>query len=210
MKSPVPQSQARLFGQAGESVTRSDRRQRELWFASSLPPLTARPNRRREDISGLRVEASPLSGAPNEGKTGEENLTPVGHPFISDSERRFAPKTVRQDYTGVRQELEWVSDGVSLRILGGVSREGYRGAFYGSFPGAFSVHHHRDSVQNDTPGNRIHLCPQQKQSVFWSDAILIRQLRSTPRVPPKPLWLRLRCGSTRPHHPRTSPSHSLS
>jgi len=117
MKSPVPQSQARLFGQAGESVTRSDRRQRELWFASSLPPLTARPNRRREDISGLRVEASPLSGAPNEGKTGEENLTPVGHPFISDSECRFAPKTVRQDYTGVRQELEWVSDGVSLRTL---------------------------------------------------------------------------------------------
>ena len=117
MKIKVPQSQARLFGQAGESVTRSDRRQRELWFASSLPPLTARPNRRREDISGLRVEASPLSGAPNEGKTGEENLTPVGHPFISDSERRFAPKTVRQDYTGVRQELEWVSDGVSLRTL---------------------------------------------------------------------------------------------
>ena len=117
MKIKVPQSQARLFGQAGESVTRSDRRQRELWFASSLPPLTARPNRRREDISGLRVEASPLSGAPNGGKTGDENLTLVGHPFINDSERRFAPTTVRQDYTGVRYGLEQVSDFVRIRIF---------------------------------------------------------------------------------------------
>jgi hypothetical protein len=115
MKIKVPQSQARLFGLAGESVTRSDRRQRELWFASSLPPLTARPNRRREDISGLRVEASPLSGAPNGGKTGDENLTLVGHPFINDSERRFAPTTVRQDYTGVRYGLEQVSDFVRIR-----------------------------------------------------------------------------------------------
>jgi hypothetical protein len=45
-------------------------------------------------------------------------LTPVGHPFISDTERRFAPTTVRQDYIGVRQDLEWVSDGVRLRITG--------------------------------------------------------------------------------------------
>ncbi len=120
MKMKVPPSQARLFGRAGESVTRSDRRQRELWFARSLPPLTARPNRRREDISGWRVEASPRSGAPNGGKTGEENLTPVGHPFISDSERRFAPTTVRQDYTGVRYELEQVSDIVRIRSHMGV------------------------------------------------------------------------------------------
>ena len=39
---------ARLFGRAGESVARSDRRKRELEFGSPLPPLTARPNRRRE------------------------------------------------------------------------------------------------------------------------------------------------------------------
>ena len=38
----------RLFGRAGESVTRGDRRDRELEFESSFPPLTARPNRRRE------------------------------------------------------------------------------------------------------------------------------------------------------------------
>ena len=115
MKTNLSQSQARLFGRAGESVTRSDRQQRELEFASSLPPLTARPNRRRDDVLGWRVKASPLEGAPNEGKTGDEILTPVGHPFISDKERRFAPTTVRQDYIGVRQDLEWVSDGVRLR-----------------------------------------------------------------------------------------------
>ena len=115
MKIKVPQSQARLFVRAGESVTRSDRRQHELEFGSPLPPLTARPNRRRADIDGLRAEASPRSGAPKEGKTGDENLTPVGHPFISDTERRFAPTTVRQDYTGVRYELEQVSDFVRIR-----------------------------------------------------------------------------------------------
>ena len=52
MKIKVPQSQARLFGRAGESVTRSDRRERELEFESPFPPLTARPNRRRDDASG--------------------------------------------------------------------------------------------------------------------------------------------------------------
>jgi len=35
-------------GWQGESVTRGDRRDRELEFESSFPPLTARPNRRRE------------------------------------------------------------------------------------------------------------------------------------------------------------------
>ena len=116
MKTNLPQSKARLFGRAGESVTRSDRRQPELEFGSWLPPLTARPNRRRDDVFGWRVKASPLEGAPNECKTDGEILTPVGHPFISDTERRFAPTTVRQDYIGVRQDLEWVSDGVRLRI----------------------------------------------------------------------------------------------
>ena len=38
----------RLFWRAGESVTRGDRRDRELEFERSFPPLTARPNRRRE------------------------------------------------------------------------------------------------------------------------------------------------------------------
>jgi hypothetical protein len=69
MKTNLPQSKARLFGRAGESVTRSDRRQPELEFGSWLPPLTARPNRRRDDVFGWRVKASPLEGAPNEGKT---------------------------------------------------------------------------------------------------------------------------------------------
>ena len=54
MKTKVRQSQARLFGRAGESVTRGDRRERELEFESPFPPLTARPNRRREDA--LRVD----------------------------------------------------------------------------------------------------------------------------------------------------------
>jgi hypothetical protein len=94
--------QARLFGRAGESVTRSDRRQPELEFGRLLPPLTARPNRRRDDALGWTVQASPLEGAPNEPEIGGELLTAVGHPFISDSERRFAPTTVRQDWNGVR------------------------------------------------------------------------------------------------------------
>jgi len=115
MKTNLSQSQARLFGRAGESVTRSDRRQRELEFASSLPPLTARPNRRRDDVLGWRVKASPLEGAPNEGKTGDEILTPVGHPIISDTERRFAPTTVRQDRNGVRHGLEQVSAFIGIR-----------------------------------------------------------------------------------------------
>ena len=117
MKTNLPQSQARLFGRAGESVTRSDRRQPELEFGSWLPPLTARPNRRRDDVFGWRVKASPLKGAPNECKTDGEILTPVGHPFISDKERRFAPTTVRQDYMGVRYGLEQVSDFVRIRNL---------------------------------------------------------------------------------------------
>jgi len=115
MRIKVPQSQARLFGRAGESVTRSDRRQRELEFGSPLPPLTARPNRRHDDVVRLRVETSPLRGAPSERKIGSETLTAVGHPFISDSVRRFAPKTVRQDYTAVRYGLEQVSDSVRIR-----------------------------------------------------------------------------------------------
>jgi len=116
MKTNLPQSKARLFGRAGESVTRSDRRQPELEFGSWLPPLTARPNRRRDDVFGWRVKPSPLEGAPNECKTGGETLTPVGHPFISDSERRFAPATVRQDRNGVRHGLEQVSAFIGIRI----------------------------------------------------------------------------------------------
>jgi hypothetical protein len=115
MKTNLPQSKARLFGRAGESVTRSDRRQPELEFGSWLPPLTARPNRRRDNIFGWRVKASPLEGAPNECKTRDEILTPVGHPFISDTERRFAPTTVRQDRNGVRHGLEQVSAFIGIR-----------------------------------------------------------------------------------------------
>jgi len=117
MKINVPQSQARLFGRAGESVTRSDRRQRELQFDSPLPPLTARPNRRRDDAIGLTVQASPLRGAPNERKNDGKNLTPVGHPFMTRPERRFAPTTVRQHWNGVRYELEQVSDIIGIRML---------------------------------------------------------------------------------------------
>jgi hypothetical protein len=97
MKIKVPQSQARLFGRAGESVTRSDRRQREQEFESPLPPLTARPNRRREDALGLRVESSPLAGAPNEHKNRGETLSPVGplHGSLKASLRSEHPNGVR-------------------------------------------------------------------------------------------------------------------
>ena len=115
MKTKVPQSQARLFGRASESVTRSDRRQRELEFDSPLPPLTARPNKRREDTLGLKVESSPLGGAPNEHQNCGKTLTPVGHPFMTPSERRFAPTTVRQDRNGVRYGLEQVSAFIGIR-----------------------------------------------------------------------------------------------
>jgi hypothetical protein len=106
MKIKVGQSEARLFGRAGESVTRSDRRERELEFESPFPPLTAHPNRRREGTSGLTTQSSPLGGAPNQHETGGKTLTPVEHPFMTPSERRFAPTTVRQARNGVRYGLE--------------------------------------------------------------------------------------------------------
>src|ERR1019366_7041319 len=99
MKTKNPQSQARLFGRAGESVTRSDRRQPELEFGNLLPPLTARPNRRRDDALGWTVQASPLEGAPKEREIGGELLTPV-----------------RQDWNGVRYALEQVSAFIGIRI----------------------------------------------------------------------------------------------
>ena len=117
MKSKVWQSEARLFGRAGESVTRSDRRERELEFESSFPPLTARPNRRREDVRGLATQSSPLGGAPNQRENDGETLTPVGHPFMTPSERRFAPTTVRQARNGVRYGLEQVSAFIGIRRL---------------------------------------------------------------------------------------------
>jgi hypothetical protein len=115
MKPKVRLPQARRFGRAGESVTRGDRRKRELVFGGPFPPLTARPNQRREGVVGLTVEASPLGGAPTDHKNGGYILTPVGHPFITHPARRFAPITVRQDWNAVRQELEQVSDSVGIR-----------------------------------------------------------------------------------------------
>ena len=118
MKIKVGQSEARLFGRAGESVTRSDRRERELEFESSFPPLTARPNRRREGTRGLTTQSSPLGGAPNQHETSGKTLTPVGHPFMTPSERRFAPTTVRQARNGVRYGLEQVSAFIGIRRIG--------------------------------------------------------------------------------------------
>src|SRR6266702_824014 len=97
MKIKVRESKARLFGRAGESVTRCDRRQRELEFDRPLPPLTARPNRRRDDDLRLTAQSSPLRGAPKERKNRGKTLTPVGHPFMTPSVRRFAPTGVRQN-----------------------------------------------------------------------------------------------------------------
>jgi hypothetical protein len=116
MKIKVRQSEARLFGRAGESVTRSDRRERELEFESPFPPLTARPNRRREGTRELTTQSSPLGGTPNQHETDGKTLTPVGHPFMTPSERRFAPTTVRQARNGVRYGLEQVSAFIGIRI----------------------------------------------------------------------------------------------
>ena len=115
MKIKVRQSQARLFGRADESVTHSDRRERELEFGSPFPPLTARPNRRRDSAQGVVAASSPLGGAPNEHENGGKTLTPIGHPFMTLSERRFAPTTVRQDRNGVRYGLEQVSAFIGIR-----------------------------------------------------------------------------------------------
>jgi hypothetical protein len=115
MKIKVGQSEARLFGRAGESVTRSDRRERELEFESSFPPLTARPNRRRDGTRELTIQSSALGGAPNQHETGGKTLTPVGHPFMTPSERRFAPTTVRQARNGVRYGLQQVSAFIGIR-----------------------------------------------------------------------------------------------
>jgi hypothetical protein len=117
MNLKAPQSQGRLFGRAGESVTRSDRRERELEFQSPFPPLTARPNRRRDDDLGLTEKSSPHRGAPNEHLNRGKTLTPVGHPFITPSERRFAPTAVRQARNGVRYGLEQVSAFIGIRTL---------------------------------------------------------------------------------------------
>jgi len=120
MRTKVRKSQARLFGRASESVTRSDRRERELEFESPFPPLTARPNRRRDDrrrddANDRSSEPSPLRGAPNQHENDGQSLTPVGHPFMTPSERRFAPTTVRQARNGVRYESEQVSDIIGIR-----------------------------------------------------------------------------------------------
>ena len=117
MQISVLQSQARLFGRASESVTRSDRRERELEFGSSFPPLTARPNRRRAYALGLADQSSPLGGAPSKRKKPGKTLTPVGQLFMTPSERRFAPTTVRQPRNGVRYGLEQVSAFIGIRIL---------------------------------------------------------------------------------------------
>jgi hypothetical protein len=62
----------RLFGRAGESVTRCDRRERELEFGSPFPPLTARPNRRRDNVEGLPQERRPSEGLRTGPKVGGE------------------------------------------------------------------------------------------------------------------------------------------
>jgi hypothetical protein len=116
MRTEVRLSQARLFGRASESVTRGDRRERELGFGSPFPPLTARPNRRREGDRGLTRQSSPLGGASNQHRNGGKALTPVGHPFMTPSERRFAPTTVRQARNGVRYGLEQVSAFIGIRM----------------------------------------------------------------------------------------------
>jgi hypothetical protein len=117
MKTILPKLTTRLFGRAGESVTRSDRRKRELEFESPFPPLTARPNRRRDESLGLFVGSSPLGGAPEERQSPHQNLTPVGRPDMSHSERRFAPTTVRQSRNGVRYGLEQVSAFIGIRTM---------------------------------------------------------------------------------------------
>ena len=115
MKLKVRIPQARRFGRGGESVTRGDRRKRERVFGRPFPPLTARPNQRRESVVGLTVGTSPRRGAPKAHKNHGEILTPVGHLFITHPARRFAPITVRQDWNAVRQKLEQVSDSVGIR-----------------------------------------------------------------------------------------------
>lgn len=72
MKSNPPQPQARLFGRAGESVTLCDRREGELKFGSPFPPLTARPNRRRDNVQGWPPERRPSEGLRTGTKTGSK------------------------------------------------------------------------------------------------------------------------------------------
>jgi len=146
MKIKVWQSEARLFGRAGESVTRSDRRERELEFESSFPPLTARPNRRREDVRGLATQSSPLGGAPNQHGNDGKTLTPVGHPFMTPSERRFAPTTVRQARNGVRYGLEQVSAFIGIRSQ--VKDSG----FCIIFPSFLPISWHTEACDDNTAG----------------------------------------------------------
>lgn len=120
MKTSIPQPQARLWGRAGESVPRGDRRERELEFGSSFPPLTARPQRRRDHAVGWRAEASPLRGVPKEGQTQGNTLTPPRPHLMTPAERRFAPTSVRQRRNAVRHGLEQVSDSIGIRTCASV------------------------------------------------------------------------------------------
>ena len=117
MKTNLPESRARLFGRAGESVTHGDRRKRELEFGRSFPPLTARPNKRRDAAVGWLVGSSPLGGAPMALKNRDQTLTPVGDLSMTPAPRRFAPTTVRQDRKGARYGLEQLPDIIGIRMI---------------------------------------------------------------------------------------------
>ena len=71
MRIKVPQSPARLFGRACESVAQGDRRERELEVRSPFPPLTARPNRRCGDVKGWQPERRPSEGLRISTRTGQ-------------------------------------------------------------------------------------------------------------------------------------------
>jgi hypothetical protein len=108
----------RLFALAGASPLRVATGGNANWgskFVAAARPAST--NRRRKFGLGLMARTSPLGGAPKESQTEGKTLTPVGHPFITPSERRFAPKTVRQDWNGVRYELEQVSAFIGIRTL---------------------------------------------------------------------------------------------
>ena len=81
---------SRLFGRAGESVTRSDRRERELEFGSSFPPLTARPNRRRGLVDRwLREEPEEAADVRATGvDRGEEKADLGFEPVLRPAEKR--------------------------------------------------------------------------------------------------------------------------
>ena len=129
---------ARLFGRAGESVARSDRRKRELEFGSPLPPLTARPNRRRGLADSWRREKSregsrrASNSVDDGGKKTDLGFGPAVRPVEQRNQRSAMQLEVKTLLNRIQHFVGFVYSDIRLRSPRGklcveVSVESYQG-----------------------------------------------------------------------------------